>query len=76
MSGPLDESRHPIIRVGEDGTQTYTPKPERDLTDEDRQRIEDLQAIERWQDYLYAQRAARRKTRSEGTDAPDEGDNE
>jgi hypothetical protein len=61
VTGPIDESRHTMIRVSEDGTHIYTPKPERELTDEDRKRIAELQAIERLQDHLYAKRARRRK---------------
>jgi len=75
MTGPLDESRHPVIHIGDDGTHVYTPKPYIELTDEERQRVEDLAAIERWQDYLYAERAQRR-AQTTGEHARDEGEHE
>lgn len=59
MTGPIDESRHTIIRVSEDGTKVYAPKPWRELTADERRTVRELEAIVRWQELLYAKRARR-----------------
>lgn len=61
MTGPIDESRHPIVHVGEAGSRQYTPRPWRELTPEEELRVRDLAAIERWLIRLYAERARRRR---------------
>jgi hypothetical protein len=66
VSGPLDESRHTAIHISEDGIHVHTPKPYSELTDEERRRVDDLAAIERWQDHIYAERARRRPKQNKG----------
>src|SRR5690349_3004006 len=61
VSGPLDESWHSYLRVSDSGVKVRTVKPHRELTHEERVRIRELQAIERWQERIYARRAARRR---------------
>lgn len=63
MTGPLDEGRHPILRVGQDGTQVYVPKPEHELTSDERRTRREIDALVRWMELLYRERAQRRKTR-------------
>lgn len=63
MSGPIDESRHDVIHVGEVGAQTYNPKPYRELTPKERRTVEELKEIERWQTRLYAPDARPRMNR-------------
>jgi hypothetical protein len=62
MTGPIDESRHGVLYIGEDGVQVYVPKPFRELTPEEELRVRDLQAIERWMDRLYERRRNERST--------------
>jgi len=56
MTGPIDESRHGIIRISDDGIRVYEPKPRRELTVEEELRVRDLASIERWMDRLYERR--------------------
>lgn len=56
MTGPIDESRHPIVHVGEDSTHTYTPRPWRELTYDERKTVRELASIVEWQHRLYQQR--------------------
>lgn len=59
MTGPIDESRHVIVRVSEDGTRVYAPKPWHELTDDERRTVRELASIIQWQERLYAQRRNR-----------------
>lgn len=48
MTGPIDESRHGILWIGEDGMRTYIPTPYSELTWQEELSARDVAALERW----------------------------
>jgi len=56
VSGPIDESRHPILRITEEGQFLHDPTPHRELAEDEKKTAAETASILAWMDRLYARR--------------------